>query len=354
MACLVNEKYKSLQILRALAAWMVVYHHFVQFYIGNPGGHWLSALFERYGTLGVDIFFVLSGVVMFTCVSHGTTSARVFWVNRMFRIAPVYWAATGLAVLLKLAIPAGFVYTEYSAQSLLCSLLFLPTSNPSGIGYFPLLTVGWTLNYEMLFYTMLALCMYVGKQYAVPLCAMLMAAVPYLWPKDWLFGQVIAGNYLLYEFVVGLCIGALLNNPSAKASLARWGGPVALLGTSFLVVVGPKAGGDIRFDMPTAAVVVLLALLAEPLLDERRGWVRQMVRLGDESYSTYLIHTLVIGAFFGFTGAQLSLPALFLVLCGVTVLIVLCSRLSCRYVERATWLADLRDRSVSPLPSVVR
>jgi peptidoglycan/LPS O-acetylase OafA/YrhL len=29
-------RYRSLQILRALAAWMVVYHHVVQFYVGAP------------------------------------------------------------------------------------------------------------------------------------------------------------------------------------------------------------------------------------------------------------------------------------------------------------------------------
>src|SRR4051812_3503447 len=54
----------SVQALRALAAWAVVCHHFMQiFFDFHPSGP-VGRFFTEKGAVGVDIFFVISGLVI--------------------------------------------------------------------------------------------------------------------------------------------------------------------------------------------------------------------------------------------------------------------------------------------------
>src|SRR5438045_3646349 len=90
----------SLQVLRAIAALLVVSVHTSdmlqdRLQIAGP----LSALIRHWGDFGVDIFFVLSGVVMvITTVQAqpGITAARAFMAGRLRRIVPIYWALTSM------------------------------------------------------------------------------------------------------------------------------------------------------------------------------------------------------------------------------------------------------------------
>lgn len=70
-----NSNLRTLQILRALAAICVIYFH-------------IGAI-HRFGSFGVDIFFVVSGFVIALVISHGQSPA-VFAINRIIRIFPLY------------------------------------------------------------------------------------------------------------------------------------------------------------------------------------------------------------------------------------------------------------------------
>jgi peptidoglycan/LPS O-acetylase OafA/YrhL len=111
---------------------------------------------------------------------------------------------------------------------------------------------------------------------------------------------------------------------------------------------------DLRADMPFAASVLLLALSAEPLLRrwQQRTWLRGAVALGDQSYSTYLVHPLVIGVALHMSGSgRVASPALLAaMLAGVCAAVLVLSRLSYRLVERSSALAAVRERLIGARP----
>jgi hypothetical protein len=116
---------------------------------------------SRYGEIGVDVFFVISGFVM-APVTHGlppgVRSARSFMAARFARVVPLYWIPTALFIALVAFVPGvpdAFDHARVSAWHTLSSFLFLPSISWTGIAA-PVLGVGWTLNYEMWFYAVFA------------------------------------------------------------------------------------------------------------------------------------------------------------------------------------------------------
>lgn len=94
---------------------------------------WVIFFYIR-GAFGVDIFFVLSRFLMYF-VALKTKSNIQFLIKRVARVFPAY-----------------IFFTSYNLKSLFFSYLMIPAENPSGLGYFPLLTVGWALSLELCFY----------------------------------------------------------------------------------------------------------------------------------------------------------------------------------------------------------
>ena len=83
----------GLDLLRAIAVvWTMLFHSFL---VGGLGEDW--AWVQRYGWMGVDLFFVLSGFLIGSQVlkplANGNRfSFREFYLRRAFRILPAFWA----------------------------------------------------------------------------------------------------------------------------------------------------------------------------------------------------------------------------------------------------------------------
>ena len=123
----------SIQWLRAAAALAVLAFH-------------LSLHLEQtwaLGAAGVDVFFVVSGFIMWT-VTAREQSPAAFMMNRIVRIAPLYWTATSVMVFGALA--GLFPSVVLTAGHVAGSLLFVPHVSPSNGQVWPLLVQGWTLN----------------------------------------------------------------------------------------------------------------------------------------------------------------------------------------------------------------
>ena len=83
-----------LDCIRAVAVIMVIFYHvgaIDRASLPDPAAAWLS----RFGLLGVDIFFPLSGylITSFLLNRHGRGDIGVFFLRRFFRIVPLYMAA---------------------------------------------------------------------------------------------------------------------------------------------------------------------------------------------------------------------------------------------------------------------
>lgn len=134
-----KHKVVSIQILRALACLIVLQLHL------------FGKLFYLNGSLGVDLFFVISGYIIASSISRLPVdkTAVIFFINRFSRVVPYYHLLT---VLYYLAIIA-FSVDSFNIKKVIGSFLFIPHKGD------PILSIGWSLLHEVFFYTFIALCL---------------------------------------------------------------------------------------------------------------------------------------------------------------------------------------------------
>ena len=281
----------NLQLLRALAALAVVFYH--TDYRFGAGVH---TEFQ-----GVAVFFVISGFIM-TYITR--KDANGFLTHRLIRIVPLYWMST-LAMVAAAALASTAIWADTTWSNLAYSLLFIPYRNGAG-NIEPLLTVGWTLNLEMLFYLLFGVMLAVSTKWAPILtCAALLALK--LLRKLGCTAAVcdLYGDPYTIYLILGVAVfylwGALRARPPAAAPwlLVPFGVLVAVL--FLLLNAYPPAGlaaesvfGDVpHYLMPM--LIVLVALLFHSA-DLRCEW-RLALALGGASYALYLIHPVAIGFF---------------------------------------------------------
>jgi peptidoglycan/LPS O-acetylase OafA/YrhL len=242
----------------------------------------------------VDVFFVISGFVMVHASARlfGSAGARrVFLRRRLARIVPLYWAVTALFLLAMLAAPGRVATAWPDTAQLAASLAFLPWARPDG-SVQPVYSLGWTLNYEMFFYGVFALCLPLRRGGAV-------AAVAVVLGLAVLTGALVPGlpvalafwsDPLLLEFVLGMALALLVARGSAQSGVARLG--LALGGLALLGLLPPEWPRALRFGPGATLLVAAAALGPGPRLPVALGqWVG---RLGDASYALYLVHPFAL------------------------------------------------------------
>jgi exopolysaccharide production protein ExoZ len=264
------RKLRSIQVLRAIAACAVVVLHAVPDVhepIANAG----------YGAAGVDLFFVISGFIMAN-VAQGRSSGE-FLRDRLWRIYPLWW----IAVLPWLfMVPRGPTFIA-------SSLSLWPVY--TGGYYVPVLKVGWTLSFELLFYAGMAMA--IATRRAAPLLLYGLLLVGALASSSTLLH--FAGSPMALEFLMGVAVA----NLPRRAAL----GLLIPIGIALLALTSPETGDvestlaaqwaltrAIEWGCP-AALIVWGALSLEPFFEKRLFDVP--VAIGDASYSTYLFHPLV-------------------------------------------------------------
>ncbi|WP_424833589.1 acyltransferase family protein [Ruegeria sp.] len=319
----------TLQYLRAIAAGLVAVFHIClflpdrSFYLGN---------------YGVDIFFVISGFVMY--LSGHKLAPQEFMVHRISRIVPLYWTATFAFIAM-----AGI--TSVSMEEVFKTLFFIAYADPETKPLVsPILTVGWTLNMEMFFYVLFAIGLALFRRWLVSglvaifiILIVVGRLVPDLGPVAEFYTKGI-----LLEFAAGLVI--------AKGMADGWlkPGPIAgvllcILSLVALALLQDVGWRMIRWGIPACLIVVgMLAL--EPVLTRIRLPVLET--LGDASYALYLSHLMVIGPAILVLELVLA-PDHWLMIVAVFVVCQAAAVGIYRFYERPVnlWLKSLRQRRVA-------
>ncbi|MHA6729828.1 acyltransferase family protein [Devosia sp. A369] len=284
-----RQKFISIQYLRGLAAIFVLASHALLYPIVE---HHIG--YGRLGWLGVILFFVISGFIMVAVTGEGRFSAGDFLRRRVIRIVPMYWGATLIAAALALLAPQLFKTTVYDTGQLLLSLLFIPFYNPVSEGLHPLYKLGWTLNYEVFFYVCFALLAFFG------------AGARVLWLTIAFTALAVTGALLQPEPAIpqfytsfmplAFCAGAWLGLATLRdriGTLPRLALYAALiLGLAGLIEGFAVDRGVMEDGLAFAGFVlfasalVLLGIHFEPRLPR----VAILERIGDASYSIYLVH----------------------------------------------------------------
>ncbi len=287
----------SIQILRAFAAWAVAMLHFVQIY-GSSGNYFqpIPKAFNGFGAGGVDLFFVISGFVMFVTTREKPYSPFEFISNRIARIAPAYYFVTVVAIFV-VYIDKNFFLSRWMGtplldfQFILKSLLFIPTPNPPSGLYMPFFTLGWTLNYEMFFYILFTISLFFKKNHQFFVTSLLMISI-YLLCSNYASGSLTYyGKNIIFEFLLGIFIGSLYINNKYKLPFSI--GICIFLGSFLFVILrGSKVANDLFSDGIPAALMVFSSLsLSENL--KKFKYLNFFSHLGDISYSTYLLHPFI-------------------------------------------------------------
>jgi exopolysaccharide production protein ExoZ len=294
-----KQTFTGLQILRFAAAMLVAVMHITQAISIHVTGRG-EGVYWGTGTVGVDIFFVISGFVMMISTaqlpSQGTArvaSAWVFMKRRILRIVPLYWFYTLLKAALLVAVPALAMKSTIEPAHLAASLAFVPMQAPWGLVQ-PTLPVGWTLNFEMLFYVVFAAAIALGAP-RIRLCLLVFLSV--FVAARFLPGSVPLAFYaqsIIFEFIIGVAFAQ---------ALLRWGaGPTgagALLlaaGAIFTFGLGRDPNSDRLFPWGVGAAAIVLGTIWLERVIEGKAWAKPLAFLGDASYSIYLSHTFVVPA----------------------------------------------------------
>ncbi len=335
----------SLQILRGFAAWLVVIHHIVQsYFMGDTKNSILLMAAQKFGSLGVDIFFVLSGVVMALVADKYVKSGMVFGINRAFRVIPVYWFYTLLLVISILIFPSGTYLTWWEGDSLLKSILFVPNINPNGYGYYPTLYVGWTLIYEMFYYFLFTLILTFRIPQPIIFCAFALALIAVLTRNINFLGH---SSWLLLEFSIGMIISLILKAGTFKQNNLFLAILISSLFFLALALIGAEKHLFAKMFLCAFIVVVFISL--ERYFSINNRILLFLKTLGDWSYSTYLNHVVVIGWFYYFFGSNESSISDMIAIFGIVITVYFLSYLSYRHVELNTYVSGMKYKSIAML-----
>lgn len=292
-------KFTGIQMLRFAAAMLVAVMHITQAMSMHLSGQGPNHFWAP-GSVGVDIFFVISGFVMgITTPPSGPTwrersrQAWAFLQRRLIRVVPLYWFYTGLKVALLAAMPTLALRASLDGAHLAASLVFLPWPSPWG-RMEPVLPVGWTLNFEMLFYALFALAVLLRLPRLIGCLAVfaLLALAAHIDSGSTRLN--FWGSSMAFEFVLGVALARLRQK---RLALTPEAGLLALCLGLLWIFALPWTARDERLLSwgLGAAMVVAGVLWLEPWARRLPG-AATLAFLGDASYSIYLSHTFVVPA----------------------------------------------------------
>ena len=281
----------SIQYLRAVAAIAVVFFHAAKM---------VKHSFEA-GAAGVDIFFVISGFIMWTIAQRKEPTPGAFLKKRAARIVPLYWILTlFVAALGLLPVVLQGSHPPDSITHIVASLFFVPQNNP------PVIVAGWTLNFEVLFYLLFALSLLLAARARLVALTLVMGSLVLLGWRVHFSDPILATitNPLLLEFLAGIWIGKAwmsgLRLPSGVGLVAVVLGFVAIVEVPRFGIY-PEPIRALVWGLPALAIVAG-AVSLEPVRN-----IRALKFLGDASYSIYLVHVTAL-AQTGVVLAPLHLP----------------------------------------------
>lgn len=330
-----SDRIDDIQILRGIAAMVVVLHHFAL--ITRPFSpahsllryHFLADL----GACGVDIFFCISGFVMMTAITRlnreGRFSAVDFMVRRVIRIVPLYWMITTVFAILVLVCglwqdPFASALPPHIPNYLLISYTLLPSYLPGTHTIEPFLVQGWTLSYEFYFYGLIC-CSAALFRRPLHIALALVTAIGVAWltarvvPITGLAIQPFMANSIVFEFAFGVGIFLLSQAPWRIPRLCTGLGVLGLLATVFFPAMQAKR--VLLWGIPSALIVLGAATGARGARAPRF-----LVLLGNASYSIYLVHLIPLDLYAGllrsgyFSG---EVGQYFVILCGCFITAVM-------------------------------
>lgn len=295
-----SGRFENIDGLRAVAACLVIWLHVSEVFsaLGNQTFSWLHTVPATldFGRMGVLVFFLISGFLIPSSLKgERLEGLRKFTIRRFFRLYPLYW----------ISIPLSFVtmWWMFGRQMDVQTFIVNATMIQHKLGYQDISGLYWTLKIELYFYV---------------ICALLFALR--LLDKEWV---IISAVLLILPVHAGLKLVdgknvsflALLAHDTAFISMMFLGalfrrlidgrlsaiGRLILTGICLFIGIGLPAlffyiyatHAQVHGDVIKLLVPYVVALGIFMLFVLRKVSWRPLSRLGEISYSLYLMHPVV-------------------------------------------------------------
>jgi exopolysaccharide production protein ExoZ len=272
----------SVQYLRGIACLAVVTFH------ASGGGHGPFVI----GQSGVDLFFVISGFIMWTLASGRESNPSNFIAKRLVRILPLYWFVT-ILIFLKRGV---FPIRTATVSDLFLSLFFVPAINSQGEDT-PLILQGWTLNYEMFFYALVALSLVFsrfGKVIFIIFSIALLSTAGLVFQPTGMLAQTYT-SLMLLEFLGGILVAQAIQTgfavtPTQGIVLVLIG--FVIFAAEHFSVFQVSSFREVNWGIPS--LLILYGSLSSEVIMPKISLLKY---LGDASYAIYLVHGSIINIF---------------------------------------------------------
>lgn len=242
---------------------------------------------------GVDLFFVLSGFVMVLSGSrlfNRDGGVREFLTHRFIRVAPLYWLFTLAIIAAVIIFPDELETTRLGLASAVSSFLFIPWPRWDD-ALRPLLSLGWTLNYEMFFYALFAATLVFSKKTGLTLLLSALAVLATIGAFNLPLYPTLRfwTDSILLEFGFGVVLGWLYTSRTISAAPKT---ALALAIFAFFLLTASMSLQDLpRFlaqGIPATLFVFAALLMPAPSEDSAHRLFADWI--GESSYSLYLSH----------------------------------------------------------------
>jgi peptidoglycan/LPS O-acetylase OafA/YrhL len=291
--------------LRGLAVTLVFLQHYsVQtelLHLSSGAAAVFARVFRAYGNLGVELFFVLSGFLIYGTLIRKAPDFTPFVKRRYQRIYPAFLVVFGLAVALNVLVPGAAKIPHGvlpAAAYLAANLALLPGLFP----IIPIFDVAWSLSYEMVFYFATAAAVLGCRLQHTPrrrrVIGILVLAAAFQLAA---LAQLPNFPARMLPFFAGMLLAEDVGR--IVPCWAGWALPLADFAASALRIMPLQAAEPIH-------TVAFFALCAVCFRDA--GGVAAVMRwtplrwLGNMSYSYYLLHGFVIRIGMVLLGRSLS------------------------------------------------
>lgn len=268
--------------LRGIAALAVVLFHYTVRFRELYGGIGVPTLSFPHGHYGVNLFFIISGFVIFMTLER-TRRAMDFVVSRFSRLFPAYWlsAALTFAVVGAFGLPG----KEVSAPQALANVVMV-----HGLLGMPHVDgVYWTLEVELLFYAGMFALLLTGQLRRVHLALWVLLALRLAYEVaargwgvefSWTLSRLLILLYIPW-FALGICV--------YQATLGAGRADRRAVAVTAAAAVGCLAVVD---GWRIGALAAALALLVWAATTGRLRWLRHPLPafFGTISYPLYLLH----------------------------------------------------------------
>jgi len=285
-----NNRLKELDALRGLAALMVVFFHFTM-------GREQANLGFKVGTTGVDLFFIISGFVIYMSIGKVKTSLD-FVINRVSRLYPTYWTCVSFTFVL-IAVNSmfkniGWGYSDIIGYLVNMTMFQFYFEIPSIDGTY------WTMIIEMIFYLgilflfhfkMLKYLNFIGLSLTV-----LVVTATFFWPQTYLVTRVMYWIPLL-QFIPLFLAGTVFYKIYTFKNKRLENYALLLVCLISQILLFNFAGGSKKYIIQSeyALMLIVYFTLFVLFVNNKLGFIvsKWSLFLGKISFALYLVHQYI-------------------------------------------------------------